>query len=396
MSRHHEDWLSSFVKYAGYGEAPPHIYWWVGVSTIAGALRRKAYIDQYYFRWFPNFYVILVARPGIISKSTAANIGMGLLRRVPGIVFGPNVVTWPALVQCLNKIQEEIEVTPGHYETQAAITINSSELGNLLNPQDREMIDMLVTTWDGGDIDKRTKGNGIDVVPNPLLNVIACTTPSWISSNIPEYMLGGGFLSRCIFVFADAKERYVAYPGLAVPADISAIADLLTEDLAKISTLSGEFGLTREAIAWGESWYRGLFFNPPAGIRVQDYVTRKQTHLHKLAMILSASRREDMAITERELADADTELKKVELNMDRVFSQIGKSVESSAAEEILELISANGGRIDAIRAYKTLHSRFPREGDLDAIIRGMAKSGIIHMSQAGDSLILTTKKNPLD
>ena len=32
-------------------------------------------------------------------------------------------------------------------------------------------------------------------------------------------MIGGGFVSRCVFVYADKKEKYVAYPGLVVPAD---------------------------------------------------------------------------------------------------------------------------------------------------------------------------------
>ena len=68
MSRHFKDWLSAFCDYASYGEAPRRMYHWVGISTIAGALRRKVWIDQTYFKWFPNFYVILVAPPGIVSN----------------------------------------------------------------------------------------------------------------------------------------------------------------------------------------------------------------------------------------------------------------------------------------------------------------------------------------
>ena len=366
------------------------MYWWVGVSVIAGALRRRCYIDQYYFRWFPNFYVILVAPPGVVSKSTTANIGMDLLKRVPGVLFGPNVVTWQALVQCLNKAQEEVEITPGHYETQASLTINSSELGNLLNPQDREMVDMLVSVWDGADIRKVTKGSGTDEVPRPLINLVACTTPSWIASSIPEYMLGGGLLSRCVFVFADRKERFVAYPGLAVPHDISSIADLLVEDLCRISALSGEFGMTPEAVEWGQKWYTGLFTHANGDSRVRDYVTRKQTHLHKLAMILSASRRDDLIITPAELSDANTALTKLEERMGDVFNQIGKTTEAAAAEQIITFLKSNG-RTDAMEVYKLLHARFPKEEELKSIIGGLTKSGQVEMTTNGTKYFLEVK-----
>ena len=98
MARNFRDWLEAFCDYAQYGEAPRRMYFWVGVSAVAGALRRKVWIDQAYFRWHPNFYIILVAPPGIVSKSTTASIAMRLLRRVPRIKFGPDVVTWQALV----------------------------------------------------------------------------------------------------------------------------------------------------------------------------------------------------------------------------------------------------------------------------------------------------------
>lgn len=389
--RHHNDWLSSFVQYASYGEAPKHMYWWVGVSVIAGALRRRSYIDQYYFRWYPNFYVVLVAPPGVVSKSTTANIGMDLLKRVPGIIFGPNVVTWQALVQCLNKAQEEVETSPGHYETQASLTINSSELGNLLNPQDREMVDMLVSVWDGADIRKVTKGSGSDEVPRPLINLIACTTPSWIASSIPEYMLGGGLLSRCVFVFADKKERFVAYPGLAVPKDIAQVADLLVEDLTAISSLSGEFGMTPEAVEWGQRWYTKLFSFQKGDQRLKDYVTRKQTHLHKLAMILSASRRESLIILPEDLIDADIALSWVEKEMGNVFNQIGKSADTSAAETLIQTLEANGP-MGISELLRIIHSRFPRETDLKEIVGGLVRAGIIRMGKDGRSFELAGRE----
>ena len=92
-TRNYADWLKAYLKYAEATEAPQHMHFWSGVSAVAGALRRKVWIDQAYFKWYPNFYIVLVAPPGIVSKSTTVGIAMDLLRKVPGIHFGPDVVT---------------------------------------------------------------------------------------------------------------------------------------------------------------------------------------------------------------------------------------------------------------------------------------------------------------
>ena len=185
--RNHADWIQSFLEYSAFGEAPRHMYFWSAVSAVAGALRRKVWIDQAYFRWYCNFYICLVAPPGIVSKSTTAGTALALLRRVPGIKFGPDVVTWPALVSAFAESTEGFELN-GMMYPMSAMTLESSEFGNLLNPQDKEMVDLLVSLWDGkqGNFEKSTKHSWKDTVENPWINLIACTTPAWIAGNFPE------------------------------------------------------------------------------------------------------------------------------------------------------------------------------------------------------------------
>src|SRR4051812_39749572 len=166
--RYLDDWLQAFVEYSSFGEAPLKMLFWTGISTVAGALRRRVWIDQKYFQWLPNFYVILVAPPGIVSKSTTANIGMNLLRALPKgtIHFGPDVITWQALITTLSKTSESIpdprEGMLGNFYAMSAATFCSDELGNLLNPSDRDLVDAFVTLWDGkqGAFRKETKASG--------------------------------------------------------------------------------------------------------------------------------------------------------------------------------------------------------------------------------------------
>lgn len=384
--RHHADWLAAFMDYSSYGEAPRHMYFWSGVSAIAGALRRKVWIDQAYFKWYPNFYIVLVAPPGIVSKSTTAGIAINLLRQVPGVKFGPDVVTWPALIGAFGEATEGFEVG-SDIHIMSALTLESSEFGNLLNPQDKDMVDLLVTLWDGkpGKFEKKTKNSGNDSVENPWINLIACTTPSWIAGNFPEYMIGGGFTSRCVFVYADQKAKYVAYPGLRVPANLKEQETRLIEDLTHISTFSGEYKLTPDAVAWGEAWYQKHYTVRSANLdddRFGGYVARKQTHIHKLAMILAAATTDQMLISKEHLIIADQMITDLEPDMQFVFSKIGKTDAALHAERLVQYVHSKG-TVPYHEAYRYVHSHFPSMRDFEDVLAGCIRAGYVKLEQAG-------------
>jgi len=390
-NRHFDNWISAFLDYSSYGEAPRHMYFWTAVSCIAGALRRRVWIDQAYFRWFPNFYIILVAPPGIVSKSTTAGIGMQLLRQVPDIRFGPDVVTWQALIQSFAESAMTFELH-GEYYPMSALTVESSEFGNLLNPQDKEMVDLLVSLWDGkqGTFEKKTKSSGNDEVVNPWINLIACTTPSWIAGNFPEYMIGGGFTSRCLFVYAEAKSKYVAYPGLEVPKDLSSMKERLISDLIQISNLAGEYTMSSEAIAWGRAWYELHYKEKNVNLdmdRFGGYIARKQTHIHKLAMILAAAESDRLVIEAEHLATAARMVTDLEPDMQMVFSKIGKTEDSVYIDRLIEYVIKRKVCPWA-DAYRFVHAHFPKIQDFEAMITGAIRAEYLELKQEGGGMVL--------
>lgn len=391
MKRHYDNWISGFMEYSSYSEAPRHMHFWVAVSTLAGALRRQVWIDMAYFKWYPNFYIILVAPPGIVSKSTTASIGMSLLKKVPDIKFGPDVVTWQALVGAFAEATVAFELNSEYYP-MSALTIVSSEFGNLLNPKDTEMVDLFVHLWDGqpGNFEKKTKGSGNDTVENPWINLIACTTPSWIAGNFPEYMIGGGFTSRCIFVYAEKKQQLVAYPQEIVPDNLQRMAQNLLDDLTLISMLKGEFKMTPGAFKYGKQWYEAHHASKHLDLdddRFGGYLARKQTHIHKLAMILSAAESDDLYITEEHLSLANQMVTDLEPDMQFVFSKIGKSEEALFAERLIWYIQKRG-KVEWQEAYRYVHAHFPKIQDFESIINGAIRSGQIRMSQMGNTVYL--------
>lgn len=382
------DWLKAYTDYTRHSEAPTIFHFWAGVSTIAGALRRRVWLDMRYFQWTPNFYIFFVAPPGIVSKSTTASIGMRLLRQVEGINFGPESITWQALAKGLGEAHELVEMPDGLQHPMCCLTIAASELGTFFNPQDREMVDVLVSLWDAqiGAWERATKTQGSDVIENPWLNIIGCTTPSWIQGNMPEYMIGGGFCSRSIFVYGEAKRQHVAYPGLVSPdAGFQQEMEDLVHDLRLIAELRGPFEITAEARDWGEAWYERHWKNPRpihlSSTKFDGYLARKQTHIHKLAMVLAVSRGNDLVITKEILETAAILVTETERDMEKVFQKIGQSAES---KHIIELVAT-------VRTYKEISKKdlwrlvmlsFGTTQVFDNALSGAVNAGLVRLEQS--------------
>jgi len=391
-----EDWLKSFLEYSTFGEAPLKMLFWTGVSTVCGALRRRVWLDMKFFQWVPNMYIIMVAPPGVVSKSTTANIGMNLLRRVPGIKFGPDVVTWQALIESLSQSGEMVlDESTGEYLPMACVTIASDEFGNFLNPDDREMVDVMVSLWDGkkGTFQKVTKMSGNDSIENPWINVIGCTTPAWIAGNFPEYMIGGGFTSRCVFVYTERKRQEIAYPDEQAPSNFDSLQTDLVHDLEIISTMLGEMTISPKAREWGRAWYTDHWKNPPPELTTEQfggYLARKQTHIHKLAMVLSAARSDDRVISEENIIFAYDSLTAIEQDMPKVFASIGQDKVTSGTSAIIDRVTKAGSmtKTELFRAmFRTLsYDEFERS------LTSAINARRISQFQEGNEMILRSMK----
>lgn len=379
------------MDYSSYSESPDIMHFWVSISTIAGALRRRVWIDQGYFQWTPNFYIIFVAPPGIVSKSTTLSIGMNLLKQLEGIKFGPDAVTWQSLIQALGEANEAVLMADGTYYPMSCVTIASSEFGTFLNPNDREMIDVLVSLWDGqlGVWEKRTKTQGADRIENPWINIAACTTPGWIAGNFPEYLVGGGFTSRCIFVFAKDKRRLVAYPSAVLPPEFLDIQKKLVHDLEIISLLRGPFTLTPDALRWGTNWYELHYKNKPKALdneRFAGYLARKQTHIHKLAMVLSASYKDALVIEKDDLEQANAIVTSLESDMPQVFEFIGINEHAKFGTEVLTIVR-NHGEISQTDLFKQCFTRMSWQDFQNAVLAGVQSKQILAKQFSGGVML---------
>ena len=326
-----DNWIQSYLTYTANLEAPAEFHFWASVFAIGSALQGKCWFDMDLFTWRPNFYLVFVAPPGIATKSTTVGVAEEMLRELPDVTFGPSSATWQALFESFISAQREDTVHNAHTSiqkvTHSSISITVSELGNFLDLQDNKLIDFLVDQWDGRQSPNvyKTKGGGEVSFRLPCLNLIGATTPSWIKGNMPEYMVMGGLTSRMIFIHATKKRHLVPYPFTSSNRPPAQLREDLAHDLARINKLTGQFILSPEAIEKGEAWYNDHWTAMPKHLRderLQGYASRKQAHIHKVAMALSAARDDSMVITLEDFDAALMMLGSIEATMADTFNAV--------------------------------------------------------------------------
>lgn len=406
MSRNFENWLDSYRLYTSNTESPTACHTWTGIGTVAGALRRQVWFDQGHFKWHPNFYIILVGPPGVIAKSTTINIGGKLLRKVHNVKIGPASLTPQALTQAMTEARIQVIIkgqehlgTQAEMITMSCMTFLASELGSLLDPRDNTMINVLTDLWDGNDgsWEKLTKTQGSDKIENPFINILACTTPAWIADNMPRGLIGGGFTSRCIFVYGDTKHQLVAYPGLSADPKIMALRDPLLEDLQQISKMQGEYTLSQDALLWGTAWYKKHWTTKHEHLSKEDfdgYLSRKQGHIHKIAMVLAACRRDYTEITASDLIESEALLNSAEKHWEHIFSRVGAGDSRRTQERVVATVR----RFKSVD-YETLYRLFYSTTtlyDFENALKSAKAAGYIRITQQKTQTVIVWKEQKED
>jgi len=370
-SRELGNWLTAYGQYTSESESPSDYHLWTGISILASAVRRNVYLNQGIYILYPNLYVILCGPPGI-AKSTTIRLGRQILMGVDDINMGPDSVTAEELIRIMAR--------SGNKEKHSAVTIHSSELSSLIDPSGIKMIQFLTDIFDAqpGAWKRSTKGSGRNVIHNPVLNILAGTTPTWIAEGLPSTVIGHGFTSRVVFVYGDRPRHYAPFPSEPPPELVRA----LTADVAYISRLEGEF-------SWGEGskdCYREMYIDisdsRPKDYRIEGFHARKKIHLLKVAMLLNMAESDDMILEVRDLETSKTLLDNVEQRMHQTFSAVGKYEHASDLERVYNRIVEEKGM-----TAQEVHEEFYAIGDvqeLAKILMMLTAMGRIRRERKGD------------
>jgi len=333
MSRSLDDWISSYMIYVEDTESPRLYHLWGAISMIASALERKVFLI-----WdnitYCNMYIVIVGPSGL-RKSGPFQEGWRFLNKLPEIRVAADCLSQRKLIDTLDNSFKSTPLTGGGTCNHSSLTVFSSEFAVFLGYDKKDLITFLTDWYDCKDLWKYgTQHFGSHEIKNVWLNIFGATTPDILQQTLITHAVGSGLTSRIIFVFDDKRYKKVLYPFVLKDQDLH---KKLTDDLSRVFIMNGQFGYDEEFLALWGPWYDHSEDHPPAGLGARNfsgYINRRPKHVIKLAMVLSASRSDEMIVRGYDFKRAIEILEFTEKRMSMAFGGVGLSPMSGVMHSI--------------------------------------------------------------
>jgi hypothetical protein len=385
-----DSWLREYLRYTSGQESPEMFHLWVAFTLVACVVERKVWLERGYSKLFPNLYTILVAGSAVCRKTTATDIGIDLLKDLDNApeVFAQKITPEALIDQmCPRATMEDgkisVNSTAMLYAPELSVFLSSAAISNGIIP-------LLTSLYDSKSVfDYQTKGGGKQVLHNVYVNILGASTPTWLKSTIPTDAVGGGFMSRCVFAYAERPKAMIAFPHFT--DEIVRHRNNLLHDLAIIRDLKGEMHLTPEAHAWYEQWYAEevarLVEEPNS-----EFLVRRTDIALKVAMLVSLCETNAMEITVEHLQVAIGALDAVRETMTFVVDPITMAKESEITAKILNVITRHEGILYADLLRKCW--RFAKKDAVMEAIDTLIEGHLVESSPVGKTRAFRARGEP--
>jgi hypothetical protein len=375
-------WIESFVKFTAGYPSPEMFRKWAAIATIAGALERRVWLRVSGLTLYPNLYTVLIGPPGI-GKTVALLTVEELWRSVPDFHVAPNSVTKSSLLDALgDSVRKIVRMgeTPPFYEYHSLL-VASREMQVLLPEYDQDMMGHLQDLWDCGpsfEERRRSETKRLKIV-NPVLNIVAGTTPGYLTTFMPAGAWDQGFMARMLMI----------YSGEVTKTDLDLLNDKtdvredpidLKHDLKIVAEMFGRMVWNPQAAELMKNWHRKQP-DRPEHPKLQHYNTRRHLFLLKLCMVSCAANGNSMMVGIEDFQRALNWLTEAERYMPDTFKAMVTGGDSNVIDECWNYVwttfSKEGNRpVAEHRITYFLQSRVPAHSIMK-ILETMVRSNML-------------------
>lgn len=326
------DWIADFSTHLKTLRSPPIFALWGAISCVASALERKAWVYTRGSNLYPNLYTVLVAPPGV-GKTAVIREVRNMLKTIDGLHLSPSSITKASLVDCLSDairhITRENEVPA--VKTFNALSLVINELGVLIPQYENEFMNTLTDLYDGIVYAERRRTKDLRIeIKNPNLNLLAGTTPGYLSEMMPEGAWDQGFASRMLMVYSGEAEKESLFSSIDYNEGI--FKDLSSR-LLGIAQNYGKMLFTDAAATAMDRWYLSGCPPEPDHPKLRHYNTRRPAHVLKLSMVACASEGGANLIELRHIEQAIDWLLEIELYIPDIFKEMSGTTHAQLIKE---------------------------------------------------------------
>lgn len=338
-------WVDGFLEHTKNISSPEIFRKWAAISTIAGALERKVWVDVGQGPLYPNLYVILCGTPGVGKTAVTLRVRRAW-KKLNAHKVASASMTGASMIDELVKA-ERIIIRPTEVPTHVvfnSLLICSNEFGTLMPSYDPDIINRMTDIYNCEEYSETRRTIKEDVViEKPQLNMIIACTPSYLNGLIPSGAWEQGFMSRMIIVFSSEA---ILTELFEEKEDNEELKKMLHEDLKIIGDLYGKFIFTVDARDLLKSWNRNGKKPLPFHPRLLHYNQRRLEYVLKLSMVASVIGSDELLVNKEHIEQSMAWLFEIEKLMPDTFKTM-----------------ASGGNIDIIKdTWYHSYQIFIREG----------------------------------
>lgn len=376
---------------SAHTDAPDRFIEWASFSVLGAVMKRKFCFKNGTYTIYPNQFVILIGPPGV-GKGTAVDCTWNsLIRSIPNQTLANVIndrVTTPKIIQRVADGWAQPPTIVGQQlvigKKEHCCTIISTELAMLTGNND-QILEFLCEGWDRSEYEYDTKNAGTSIIRDMGLSLIGCTVPDFIRGieKSKSMSIKGGFTSRCLFVYEDSPSRFsIEYPPLESDPQSVALLAKLRGDLEHIAKLpGGTYSYSPEARSAFHAYVKNVRSTMGDEMEaVLNFKARIYTHIIKLAMVLAASRHDQLLIEEADMLTAISYVHRVLYGLEHVFRGSGDSDLALAMGHVQSFIDRKGAA-----SKKDILKNLYRHMDADTLDR------VIYVLVETEQLIETTK-----
>lgn len=386
----HNETIKKYLRLVAKTEPPILHHIWSLVSMMSANLGRRCWFEFGPMPILPNQYILLVGDPGV-RKSTAMGLakklikGNGSIRLAPDDTGGQRQGLITAMLDQTEDVASMLEGLEGVDEDVSPVTVDpedrhtmycfASEFASFIGQGSYEMVTFLTKMWDGEDHNYTLK-NSKAVLEKPLLNLLGGTTPTALATSLPMEVVGQGFLSRVVLVYAESSMK-IARPEPLAEQPLAELREIFNY---VANNFSGPFKETKAASSLLDSLY--LKEHKIEDTRFVYYQTRRHTHLIKLVMAMAALRGSQEIITE-DVEDAEELLSLTESAMPNALGEFGLSPLGLARQKLLDFINQSPDPFTANNLW-SLMQRDMKMVDFTQTLKDFVTEGKVSAWEDGD------------